>query len=115
MKIYLCLLEGDVRGLHPMEISRVTGISFREVAKRLDAMPELFVRLVVARGQHRRYALHTRARAMSKSDVQRLLDRGVLRESLILYAVGAFIVFALIWVVLSVISLSQQGGFPGFS
>ncbi len=55
MKIYECLLEGDVRGLHPMQISRETGISYREVARRLDATPELFVRLVVARGSHRRY------------------------------------------------------------
>ena len=79
MKIYECLLAGDVRGLHPMQISRETGISYREVARRLDATPELFVRLVVARGSHRRYALHTRARAMQRRDVQQLLDRGVLR------------------------------------
>ncbi|MCY4041405.1 MAG: hypothetical protein OXF72_09135 [Gammaproteobacteria bacterium] len=113
MKIYECLLAGDVRGLHPMQISRETGISYREVARRLDATPELFVRLVVARGSHRRYALHTRARAMQRRDVQQLLDRGVLRESLILYLVGAFILFALIWVVLSAISMSQQE-FTGF-
>ena len=114
MKIYQCLLAGDVRGMHPMEISRATGISFREVAKRLDATPELFVRLVVARGSHRRYALHTRARAMHQRDVQKLIDRGVMRETLILYASGAFIVFALIWVILAVVSMSQQG-YSGFS
>jgi len=109
MKIYECLLAGDVRGLHPMQISRETGISYREVARRLDATPELFVRLVVARGSHRRYALHTRARAMPRRDVQKLLDRGVLRESLVLYLAGAFVLCLLIWVILAVISLSQQG------
>lgn len=109
MKIYLCLQGGDVRGMHPMQISRETGISFREVAKRLDATPELFVRLVVARGQHRRYALHTRARAMGRTEVQRMLDRGVLRESLMLYSVVAMIVLALVMVVLSAVPLYRQG------
>lgn len=109
IKIYLCLLRADVRGLHPMQISRETGISFREVARRLDATPELFVRLVVARGQPRRYALHTRARSLGEREVRRLVDRGVFRESLIYYSVLSMILLALTMVVLSAIPLYRQG------
>ncbi len=114
LKIYACLAQADVRGLHPMQISRVTGISFREVAHRLDATPELFVRLVVARGQPRRYTLNTRARAMKKREVEQLVERGVMRESLILYSVVVMILLALTMVVLSSIPL-YQAGFDGYS
>lgn len=109
LKIYMCLLQADARGLHPMQISRETGISFREVAKRLDATPELFVRLVVAPGQPRRYALHTRARAMGEKQVRRVVERGVLRESLIYYSLILMILLALTMVVLSAIPLYRQG------
>lgn len=87
----------------------MTGLSFREVAKRLDSTPELFVRLVVARGQPRRYALHTRARAMGEKEARRLVQRGEMKESLIYYAIIAMIVLALTMVVLSAIGLYRQG------
>ena len=113
LKIYACLAEADVRGLHPMQISRVTGISFREVARRLDATPELFVRLVVARGQPRRYTINTRARAMKRGEVEQLVQRGVMRESLILYSVVLMILLALIMMLLASIPV-YQGGFDTY-
>ena len=109
MKIYVCLLANDARGLHPMQIARETGISFREVARRLDATPEFFVRLVVARGQPRRYALHTRGRAMGEREARRLVQRGELKESLIYYSIVVMILLALTMVVLWAIPLYQQG------
>ncbi len=109
LKIYACLVQSDVRGLHPMQISRLTGLSFHEVARRLDATPELFVRLVVASGQPRRYALNTRARAMTAKEVERFVQRGIMRESLILYSLVVMILLALITVLLSSIPLYQAG------
>ena len=44
LDIYYCMLETG-SGLHPTQIAKRTGISFAEVARRLDATPELFVKL----------------------------------------------------------------------
>ncbi len=103
--IYDCLAQAHARGLHPMDISRGTGISFREVARRLDDTPELFVRLVVARGEPRRYTLNTRVRAMTRRQVEALVRRAVLRESLILYSLIAMIVLAFATLLLSAMPL----------
>ena len=44
-RIYQCFLDHPSVGLHPTQIARHTGIGFQEVSARLDATPELFVKL----------------------------------------------------------------------
>ena len=49
-RIYQCFLDHPGTGLHPTQIARHTGIPFAEVSARLEATPELFVKLPKIKG-----------------------------------------------------------------
>lgn len=99
-RIYQCFLDHPSVGLHPTQIARHTGIGFQEVSARLDATPELFVKLPRRPDGITRYRLTSATAARSREEVEKLLIGSARKESLILYAFGAMIVTILLIVVI---------------
>jgi len=99
--IYFCFLENDGKALHPAQIARRTGMGFTEVSARLEATPELFVRLPKRDGLTR-YRLTSVTSAKAPEEVDQLLNREARRESLLLYAFGSMVLMLLIIVVILV-------------
>ena len=101
LDIYFCFLEEDGKALHPTQIARRTGISFAEVARRLDATPELFVRLPKRDGITR-YRITTTASTRTPEETEALLIKYASRESYLLYAFGFMVLIMLVIVVLTI-------------
>ena len=101
LDIYFCFLEDDGKALHPTQIARRTGISFAEVARRLDATPELFVRLPKRDGVTR-YRITTTASTRTPEETEALLIKYAKRESYLLYAFGTMVLIMLAIVVLTI-------------
>ena len=99
--IYYCFIDAGNVALHPTQIARQTGIGFAEVARRLDATPELFVKLP-RRDGITRYRITTSASARSPGEVEALVKKYAERESLLLYAFGAMVFAMLVIVVLTI-------------
>lgn len=99
--IYFCFLENDGKALHPAQIARRTGMSFTEVSARLEATPELFVRLPKRDGLTR-YRLTSVTAAKAPEAIEQLLNREARKESLLLYAFGSMVLLLLIIVVILV-------------
>ena len=83
LDIYYCFIEAEQKALHPTQIARITGISFAEVARRLDATPELFVKLP-RRDGITRYAITTTASTRTPEETEALLRKYAKRESYLL-------------------------------
>lgn len=101
LDIYYCFVEDDGQALHPTQIARRTGISFAEVARRLDATPELFVRLP-RRDGITRYRITTTAATRTPEETEALLVKYAKRESYLLYAFGTMVLAMLLIVVLTI-------------
>jgi hypothetical protein len=101
LDIYYCFVEEGGVALHPTQIARKTGISFAEVARRLDATPELFVKLPKRDGITR-YRITSSAATRSAQETEALLRKYAQRESLLLYAFGTMVFAMLIIVVLTI-------------
>jgi hypothetical protein len=100
-EIYQCFLEHPDKGLHPTQIARHTGLSFAEVNNRLNATPELFVKLPGRKDGITRYRLTTSSAARSPEDIEKFLKTQALKETLLLYSVGSMVlILALIVVIL---------------
>ena len=102
LDIYYCFIDQGSPALHPTQIAKHTGISFAEVARRLDATPELFVKLPTRAGDVTRYRITSSTAARSAEEVETLVQQNVQRESLLFYAVGAMVFLALLVVVLTI-------------
>lgn len=101
LDIYYCFLEEENTALHPTQIARRTGISFAEVARRLDATPELFVKLP-RRDGITRYRVTTSASTRTVEENEALLLKYAQRESYLLYAFGTMVLAMLVIVVLTI-------------
>ena len=101
-RIYQCFLDHPGVGLHPTQIARHTGIGFQEVSTRLDATPELFVKLPRRPDGITRYRLTSATAARSRKQVEQLLLRGARRESFILYAFATMVLSILLIVAILV-------------
>jgi hypothetical protein len=100
-EIYQCFLDHPEKGLHPTQIARHTGLSFAEVNNRLNATPELFVKLPGRQDGITRYRLTTSSAARSPEDIEKFLKNQALKETLLLYSVGSMVlILALIVVIL---------------
>tara|TARA_A100001037_G_scaffold171552_1_gene154109 strand:+ start:12834 stop:13208 length:375 start_codon:yes stop_codon:yes gene_type:complete len=97
--IYLCFLDNDGKALHPTQIAKQTGIRFTEVSARLEATPELFVRLPKRDGITR-YRLTSATAAKEPEEVEVFLNREARKESLLLWAFGTMVLLMLLIVVL---------------
>jgi len=83
------------------QIARHTGIGFNEVARRLDATPELFVKLPKRDGVTR-YRITTTASTRTPEETVELLNKYARRESWLLYAFGTMVLAMLLIVVLTI-------------
>ena len=101
-RIYQCFLDHPGVGLHPTQIARHTGIGFQEVSARLEATPELFVKLPRRPDGITRYRLTSSTAARSREEVEKFLISAARKESLILYAFGAMVMTILLIVVILV-------------
>ncbi|MEM7079608.1 MAG: hypothetical protein AAF513_13370 [Pseudomonadota bacterium] len=102
LDIYYCFLDAGNIALHPTQIARRTGIGFNEVARRLDATPELFVKLPKRDGITR-YRVTSSASARSPEDNEELIMKYANRESMLLYAFGLMILITLVILVMTII------------
>ncbi|MEQ8690393.1 MAG: hypothetical protein RIC89_06090 [Pseudomonadales bacterium] len=100
LDIYYCLGEAGT-GLHPTQIAKRTNLSFAEVARRLDATPELFVKLPKRDGITR-YRITTSAAARSDEETEALLRKYAKREGYLLYAFSTMVLVLLLIVVLTI-------------
>lgn len=97
-----CFQEHPDKGLHPTQISRYTGISFSEVNARLNATPELFVKLPGRGDGVTRYRLASSMAARTPDAVDKFLQAQARRETLLLYAFGAMVLCLLLIVMILV-------------
>lgn len=102
LDIYYCFIEQGGPALHPTQIAKHTGISFAEVARRLDATPELFVRLPSRAGDVTRYRINTSTAARSAEEVEALIQQNVQRESMLFYSLVSMVFLTLVIVVLTI-------------
>jgi hypothetical protein len=101
-RIYQCFLDHPATGLHPTQIARHTGIGFAEVNARLEATPELFVKLPKRPDGITRYRLTSTTAARSREEVEKFLINAARKESMILYAFGTMVLCILLIVVILV-------------
>ncbi len=97
--MYQCFLDHPDTGLHPIQISRHTGIPLADVNARLQATPELFVKLPRRRDGITRYRLTSATSARSPEQIDKFLEGQARRESLVLYAFGAMLACLLLIIV----------------
>ena len=88
LALYHCFLEHPGIGLHPIQISKFTGISFSEVVVRLDSTNELFVKLPKRKDGITRYRLTSSTAAQSKEAVEKIILSAEKRETVTLYSLG---------------------------
>lgn len=99
--ILQCFRDHPDKGLHPTQISRHTGIAFADVNARLEATPELFVKLPGRGDGITRYRMTSSMAARTPEQAEAFVTAQARKETLILYAFGAMLVcLALIVVVL---------------
>lgn len=97
--MYQCFLDHPDKGLHPTQISRHTGIPLADVNTRLQATPELFVKLPGRRDGITRYRLTSATAARSPEQIDKFLESQARRESLMLYAFAAMLLCLLLIIV----------------
>jgi hypothetical protein len=102
LDIYYCFIEQGSPALHPTQIAKHTCISFAEVARRLEATPELFVKLPTRAGDVTRYRITSSTSARSAQEVEALVQQNVQRESLLFYSLAAMVFLTLIIVVMTI-------------
>ncbi|NCF43831.1 MAG: hypothetical protein GWP70_03290 [Proteobacteria bacterium] len=102
LDIYYCFIEQGSPALHPTQIAKHTGISFAEAARRLEATPELFVKLPTRAGDVTRYRITSSTSARTAQEVEALVQQNVQRESLLFYSLAAMVFLTLIIVVMTI-------------
>ena len=88
--------------LHPTQIAKKTGVSFAEVARRLDATPELFVKIPTRKGDVTRYRVTSSAATRDPEEVEALIHQYAQRESLLLYTFAGMFITMLIIIVFTI-------------
>lgn len=100
LDIYDCLHANSPKALHPTQIARLTGLGFAYVNARLEATPELYVKLPKRPDGITRYRLTSTIAAQTPEQVEALVKRAARKESLILYAVGTMVLCSFLIVVI---------------
>lgn len=96
LDIYYCFVDEPGKGLHPTQISRRTGQGIAEVQARLQATPELFVKLPRRPDGITRYRLTSAMTARTDEEVEMYLMRAARKETIVLYSVGAMVLCLLL-------------------
>lgn len=95
--------EARGQALHPIHLSRETGLDMHQVQQRLDNCPELFVRLPRNPEGLVRYRISSSAAAMDSAQVQQLIRKRARSEQLQVAATIAIIVSAGLVILLTVL------------
>jgi len=101
--IYTCFKENPGVGLHPVQISKQTGLSLAETNNRLSVTPEMFVKLPKRADGLTRYRLISIRATQTPEEVEKFLIAAARKESIILYAVGSMI-FCLLLIVVVIVA-----------
>ncbi len=91
LDMYDCLAANSPNALHPTQIARLTGHGFASVNARLEATPELFVKLPRRPDGITRYRLTSAVAAKTAEEVEAMVKAAARKESLLLYAVGTMV------------------------
>lgn len=102
LDICACFKENDHRALHPTQIAKRTGMSMAEVSRRLEATPELFVKLPRRPDGITRYRLTSAMATQTEEQLEAFVAGGARRESLLLYAVGFMLLLMFLVVVVMI-------------
>ena len=102
LALYQNFLDHPGQGLHPKELSRMTGIPMLDVVSRMDKTPELFVKLPGRRDGLTRYRLTTTATARAVTEIEQLIEQQVRRESWLYYAFMAMIFLVFLVAVMAI-------------
>ncbi len=90
LAIHRAFREEPGIGLHPQQIARRTGIAMMDVKERLDATPDLFVRLPKRDGLTR-YRLTSTTSAQDPEEVENRVRRRAAGEMYLVSALGAMV------------------------
>ncbi|MCC5887658.1 MAG: hypothetical protein JJT88_14585 [Gammaproteobacteria bacterium] len=93
----------DGQAMHPIQISRETGLDMHVVQQRLDNCPELFVRLPRNPEGLVRYRITSSASVLDVAEVQQLIRRRARSEQLQVAAAVAIVASAGLIILLTVI------------
>ena len=104
MRIYKCFTKAPRQALHPIQVSRKTGLSLSSVNERLEHTPELFVKIPKRSDGLTRYRLTSPVQAQSEAQVEAHVQRTVRTEQLTLYTVFLMVI--------SMIAVAIVVGFP---
>ena len=99
LAIHRAFREEPGVGLHPQQIARHTGIPMIEVKDRLDATPELFVRLPKRDGLTR-YRLTSATSAQDSEEVEARVQKYATREAHLVSAFTAMVLFSFVIIAL---------------
>ena len=109
-----CFMEDPTTGLHPTQIAKRTGMSMMDVIARLDATPELFVRLPGRRGGVTRYRLLSSIAALDFEAIEAMILEHAKKEDYIYYAFITMLILLLgimVMVFIPALPLVTDGSF----
>ena len=101
LAVYECIVTSEKRSLHPIEISRRTGLHMLDVIEVIEEINEIFLRVPSPDIGVNRFALRPSIAAQSQDEVIGFINRKVKIETYVYYAIIAIIVNAIIVVLFS--------------
>jgi hypothetical protein len=102
LDLYAAFQDAAAPAMHPTQLARATGISLAEVSRRLDATPELFVKLPRRPDGITRYRLTSATAARSEEEVVALIHSGARRENWVVYALGTMMLLMFVVIVVMI-------------
>ncbi len=102
-------LAAERKALHPVQLSKETGMDMFEVQRQLEACPELFVKLPRNPEGLVRWRLTSTAATMEQEAVDRLIDERARTEQLTVTAYVVVLVSVLLVVLLTVVPATSLG------
>ena len=102
-------LSGERKALHPVQLSKETGLDMFEVQRNLEGCPELFVKLPRNPDGLVRWRLTSTAATLEADAVNRLIDDRARTEQLTVTAYVVVLVSILLVVLLTVVPATSIG------
>lgn len=99
LAVYRAFLEEPHKGLHPQQVARLTGMSMLDTVTRLDATPELFIKLPKRDGLTR-YRLTATTASRTPEQIESFVARAARRETWLMYATGLMVLFTFLIIVM---------------
>lgn len=106
--LYAALVDAGTP-LHPVQLSKETGLDMYEVQRQLEACPELFIKLPRNPEGLVRWRLTSTATAMEDEAVEALIDGRARTEQMTVTAYVVVLVSVLVLVLLTVVPATSLG------